>query len=1054
MQARRVANFVPTTLAVCCLFALALPQPVAAQQKTQSSQAISYQIEPGTLDSALNKFAIQSKLQVVYSPEIVAGKSSSGLSGQYSPQRALELLLRGKGVSWDAVSQTLYVLRQEREPAQKVPSGSGSSGSGAAENKQRDLKDKSISSLPEILVTGSRSLNVDIERTEDDIQPYVVFSRDDIDLSTASNLEEFLSTRLPMNQTRGTFSRNLPEGGGGNRSTFNLRGLGTNQTLILINGRRAPGVSTLLTGDLGQPDINGIPLSSVERVEVLPTTASGIYGGGATGGVINIVLRKDYVGNDVRITYDNTFDTDSARRRLDFSTGVVLGNGSTSIMLSGSMSDANDLLVRDRDYAIRGRQLMQRNDPAQFAYWGLIGSQTNIFGSGDLVLRNGTSLGSNIASIPSGYAGGDGGIGLLPGAGQTDLSIPNTVAGGRQSLSALPKTRNFGLTVRHKLNEMIDGYVDYGTYRNEGVSRWSGFGYSMTVSADSPINPFTEDVSISFPTYGRQFEKDNRSVSEASRLNAGLTFKLPGAWSASLDVTRNTSVNTTSLVPSGYDSYAVYNAVQDGTLNPFRDLQLYPLDLSPYLTETLDAYGPGDASLKEVAVRVGGAIGRLPAGEVRVTAVLSGRREEAGDAVNVGITRYAGDSAPTRSYKYLPSRYQDVKSFYAESTIPIVSSHQEIPWIYGLELQASFRRDQYKSVSVPAAIDLYLDTPTSPIPPYSYSTSAVGSNDYTFGFRYQPTADLTLRASVGTGFLPPSLAQIATSQYQGNLYLSDPKRAGIPGLSQQIIVTFGGSQDVKPEYSTSFSAGLIYAPELLPGLRLSADYTRIRKVDEIIALSAQQVLDNEDSLPGRIVRGPNLAGDPPGYAGPVSAVDMTLLNSAQSLAEAWDFQVEYDRAVGEWGSVRFYSVATLQSTLSSRVLASSPTVDRVGFSDGTLRWRANVGAVWTKGSWTSTLNTQWYDDYLIYSSTDTEWVRDELTRGQGSRRVPSQSYTDVSSRYTFSEGRVKGLWLSLGIRNVFGASPPVLATYDSRGGYSTYGDPRGRTYVFTLQKSF
>lgn len=110
----------------------------------------------------------------------------------------------------------------------------------------------------------------------------------------ASNLEEFLSTRLPMNQTRGTFSRNLPEGGWREQKYVqSARGLGTNQTLILINGRRAPGVSTLLTGDLGQPDINGIPLSSVERVEVLPTTASGIYGGGATGGVINIVLRKD-----------------------------------------------------------------------------------------------------------------------------------------------------------------------------------------------------------------------------------------------------------------------------------------------------------------------------------------------------------------------------------------------------------------------------------------------------------------------------------------------------------------------------------------------------------------------------------------------------------------------------------------------------------------------------------------------------------------------------------------------------------------------------------------
>jgi len=70
--------------------------------------------------------------------------------------------------------------------------------------------------------------------------------------------------------------------------------------------------------------LNGIPLAAIERIEVLPTTASGIYGGSATGGVINIILKRDFQGFQTRLTYDNTFDTDSAVRRVDLSAGFNL----------------------------------------------------------------------------------------------------------------------------------------------------------------------------------------------------------------------------------------------------------------------------------------------------------------------------------------------------------------------------------------------------------------------------------------------------------------------------------------------------------------------------------------------------------------------------------------------------------------------------------------------------------------------------------------------------------------------------------------------------------
>ncbi len=141
-------------------------------------------------------------------------------------------------------------------------------------------------------MTGARLLNTDIRRSQDDPQPYVIFERAVIEQSGAVDINDFLKTRLTMSATGGTSAQTTNVAGA--VSGVNLRGLGENQTLILIDGRRAAKTSSGFSP--GQPDLNGIPLAAIERIEVLPTTASAIYGGAATGGVVNVVLRRDYSG--------------------------------------------------------------------------------------------------------------------------------------------------------------------------------------------------------------------------------------------------------------------------------------------------------------------------------------------------------------------------------------------------------------------------------------------------------------------------------------------------------------------------------------------------------------------------------------------------------------------------------------------------------------------------------------------------------------------------------------------------------------------------------------
>src|SRR5262249_7321019 len=152
------------------------------------------------------------------------------------------------------------------------------------------------------------------------------------------NIEDFLRTRLPMNTTAGSLAQ-IP-GSPLTLSNINLRGLGPNQTLVLVDGRRMPGIAS--AGTPSQPDINGIPLAAIERIEVLPATAGGIYGGSATGGVINIILRRHPRGLDVKATYGDTFVAKASNYRLDVNGGFNLGDN-TQVMVAATYSDSQAL---------------------------------------------------------------------------------------------------------------------------------------------------------------------------------------------------------------------------------------------------------------------------------------------------------------------------------------------------------------------------------------------------------------------------------------------------------------------------------------------------------------------------------------------------------------------------------------------------------------------------------------------------------------------------------------------------------------------------------------
>ncbi|WP_286232846.1 TonB-dependent receptor domain-containing protein [Thalassotalea sediminis] len=202
--------------------------------------------------------------------------------------------------------------------------------------------------IERVTVTGSQIKGVDLEG----MQPMVVLSSEEIKNSGASTIAELMSQ---VTQTRGGLgSFTTSESGATSTSTpagqaaASLRGLGPSSTLTLINGRRVA-ASSFASGTQNFVDINSIPLAAIEKIEVLASGASAIYGADAVAGVINYILKKDYQGTELNLSYGNSFeDTDEGKYNLNFVLGTEALGGQLTVF--ADYFDRNSFNAQDRSF--------------------------------------------------------------------------------------------------------------------------------------------------------------------------------------------------------------------------------------------------------------------------------------------------------------------------------------------------------------------------------------------------------------------------------------------------------------------------------------------------------------------------------------------------------------------------------------------------------------------------------------------------------------------------------------------------------------------------------
>lgn len=238
-----------------------------------------FEVPAQGLGASLKALALQSGITVLADSKVVADKQAPALHGSYTVEEALHILLDRSGLSYTYINGG-FAVRQARV-----------TGDGSSTSDPRD-----------IVVTGSRLRGAAIA------SPVVRIGRDAIRYSGQANLGDVVR-RIPQNFGGGQnpgIGMNVPDASGvdvGGGSSINLRGLGSDATLTLLNGRRLA-----YTAVRQSVDVSGIPLAALDRIEVVPDGASAIYGSDAVAGVANIILRRDYEGLETSARLAGTTD--------------------------------------------------------------------------------------------------------------------------------------------------------------------------------------------------------------------------------------------------------------------------------------------------------------------------------------------------------------------------------------------------------------------------------------------------------------------------------------------------------------------------------------------------------------------------------------------------------------------------------------------------------------------------------------------------------------------------------------------------------------------------
>jgi outer membrane receptor protein involved in Fe transport len=904
-------------------------------------------------------------------------------------------------------------------------------------------KSSTVKQLDAVSVTGSLLRRVDKETAN----PVVTVNAEAIANNGEPTVGKLLQ-QLPSfagsaantsNNSNGGGVASPTKSGGDGAARISLRGLGSERTLVLIDGQR-----------LINADLNMIPQNMIERIDVLNVGASTVYGSDAIGGVVNVILKKDYQGADISVNSGISSHGDGQRHGFNFTAGAANERGEIAFGMSYNKYDP--ILATRRK-----------------------------FSEHQLYLYNGGPEVSGSSTIPTGYVQVPGSIAQQYGCtlNANGYGVLTRASGDGSSLDDYRCYRgntdtynynayNYIQTEQQRVGSFLTGHYDL----TDNVTVYGTVMYNHTTSAgqDAPPGVYVTDgwnISSSSPAnpFGIDFSADDynfktRLTGIGTRLHTFTTDNVEsifgvrgyyGQSSWSWDANANYGLYERTQYDHNEISVSKLQTLLDNGLN------LFDQD-DPTVVSQLE--GAAETAkyrllnkLEQVQFTSNGNLWELPAGPVQLSVGALYRHTSTDYTVSAdaqldtttltcNLIQEACGSPGSGSY--------NVKEVFAESLIPLLS---EKPWAYSLNLDVGIRTSRY-------------------------STSGTTTNKK-LAVEWRPVRDLLVRGTASEIFRAPNVNELYDGVTISNPTVNDPCvnltsselaahstacAAVAPGWTGgtglQINALYSGSDAsglaLKPEKGKSFDFGFVYSPSELNGFSTSVDLWHIYLDNLLTTLAAQTVLDScfaseASEYCSFIHRYPSSSTS----AGQIYYVNTPVVNLGTLSTSGVDLAVNYliphfDLGRHNPGDFKLSLNTTYLAGYKNNATPGSESASVIDYAGtysqqfGNLtRLRGSLTLDWKRTNW----DAQWLARY-VHGASNLGANLDTAANVP----IASVVYHSLQAGYQVPDTPVR---FDIGVDNVFNKNPPLV--YQNGSDYnvdtSTY-DTIGRYYWARVSAKF